>query len=98
MVLGDRRYSRAVTVWSGCMRAKGYRYSSPAQAASMDSQPTRAAVAEARCANSTGLTRVADNLSHDFATRVSREFRSSLEAEWRLERNALARAHRVLRS
>lgn len=98
MVLNDRRYSSAVSMWSSCMRAKGYRYSSPAQAASRWSQQIPAAVAEAQCAGNTGLTRVADRLSQVFAARVSHEFRSSLEAEWRLERSALPRARRVLRT
>jgi hypothetical protein len=97
-VLGDPRYGSAVSMWSSCMRAKGYRYSSPAQAASMASQQTRAAVAEAQCAGSTGLTKVVDALDREYAARVSREYRSSLEAEWRLERNALPRARQVLRT
>jgi hypothetical protein len=99
MVFGDRRYISAVSVWSACMQAKGYRYSSPAQAAaSAGGQPTLAAVAEAQCAGSTCLARVAARLSREFEARVSRDFRSSLQAEWRLERSALPRARQILRS
>ncbi|HEY1919774.1 MAG TPA: hypothetical protein VGH27_29735 [Streptosporangiaceae bacterium] len=99
MVFSDRRYNHAVSVWSACMQAKGYRYSNPAQApAGTRSQQIRAAVAEAQCAGSTGLTTVAGNLSHEYAARVSQEFRSALEAEWRLEQRALPWARQVLRS
>jgi hypothetical protein len=98
MVLDDLRYASAVPVWSSCMRAKGYRYSNPAQAASMANQQTQVAVAEAQCAGSTGLTRIVDSLDREYAARVSRDYRSSLEAEWRLERNALPQARQVLRT
>jgi hypothetical protein len=107
MVLSSRQYISAVSVWSGCMRQRGYRYASPADASaafrnstSPQSQLTaiRAAVAEALCADSTGLTRVATHLNQQFAAQVTRKFHSSLNAEWRLERRALPRARRVLRS
>jgi len=107
MILGDHRYQRAVAWWSDCMRAKGYRYSSPEQAAAAfqrpaSSRPSRAelavAVAEAVCADQTGLAGVASFLSKEFSAKVKRKYQSSLHAEWRLERNALPRARRLLRS
>jgi hypothetical protein len=107
MVLSSRQYISAVSVWSVCMRQRGYRHSSPAEAAaasgnqkSPQSQPAeiKAAVTEVLCADSTGLTEVASHLNRDFAAKVTRKFHSSLDAEWRLERSALPRARRVLRS
>jgi hypothetical protein len=107
MILADRRYQRAVGWWSGCMRAKGYRYSSPGLAAaafqrSASSRLSRAevavAVAEAVCANQTRLTSVLSSLSKEFSAKVKRKYQSSLNAEWRLERNALPRARRLLGS
>jgi hypothetical protein len=107
MVLGSRPYSSAVLVWSACMREQGYRYSSPAEAASefgaqTSSRPQRAeitaAVAEVQCAYGTGLIRVANHLDGEFKAHVMGTFRSNLDAEWRLERNALPRARRIVRS
>jgi hypothetical protein len=107
MVLSSRQYISAVSVWSVCMREKGYRYSSPAEAAtgsgtqkSPQSQAaeTAAAVAEVRCADSTGLIEVANHLNQEFEAKVTRRFQSYLNAEWRLEQNALPRARRALRS
>jgi hypothetical protein len=107
MVTGSRQYISAVSVWSACMREKGYRYSSPAEAASASgdrtSLPPRpaeitAALAEVHCAYSTGLIAVANRLDREFKANVMSTFRSYLNAEWRLERNALPRARRIVRS
>ena len=107
MILQDRWYQSAVRWWSGCMRAKGYWYSSPGQAAAAfqrppSSRPDRAevavAVAEAVCANQTELTAVVRSLSREFSAKVDRKYQSSLNAEWRLERSALPRARRLLGS
>jgi hypothetical protein len=107
MISEDRRYQRAVAWWSGCMRAKGYRYSSPGQASAAfqrpaSSRPSRAevaaAVAEAVCANQTRLIAVVSSLSREFSSIVNRKYQSSLNTEWRLERNALPRARRLLGS
>jgi hypothetical protein len=105
MILGDRRYQRAVAWWSDCMRAKGYRYSSPEQAAAAfqrpaSSRPSRAevtvAVAEAVCADQTRLADAASFLTKEFSAKVKHKYQSSLNAEWRLERSALPRARRLL--
>jgi hypothetical protein len=107
MVLSSRQYVSAVSVWSVCMREKGYRYSSPAAAASAFGAQTSpqpqaaeitAAVAEVQCAYGTGLIRVANRLDGEFKAHVMGTFRSYLDAEWRLERNALPRARRIVRS
>jgi hypothetical protein len=89
------------------MRAKGYQYSSPGQAPAAFQRPAAArpsraevaaAVAEAVCANQTRLTSVLSSLSKEFSAKVNRKYQSSLNAEWRLERNALPRARRLLGS
>jgi hypothetical protein len=107
MVLGSPQYISAVSVWSACMREKGYRYSNPAEAASASGaqasphpQPAEiaAAVAEVQCAYSTGLIRTANRLDREFKANVMHTFSSYLDAEWRLERNALPRARRIVRS
>lgn len=107
MVMGSRQYTSAVSAWSACMRKKGYRYSSPAEAASASGTQTSpqlrpaeitAAVAEVQCAYSTGLIGVANHLDREFKANVTGRFRSYLDAEWRLERNALPRAQRIVRS
>ncbi len=107
MILGDTRYQRAVAWWSDCMQAKGYRYSSPEQAATafqrpFSSRPSReevaVAVAEANCANQTRLAGVASFLTKEFSAKVNSKYQSSLNTEWRLERNALPRARRLLGS
>jgi hypothetical protein len=103
----DRQYQRAVEWWSGCMRAKGYPYSSPTQAAAAfprppSSPPSKAevavAVVEATCANQTRLTSVLSSVSKEFSATVDSKYESYLHAEWRLERNALPRARRLLGS
>jgi hypothetical protein len=107
MILGNTRYHRAVASWSDCMRAEGYRYSSPEQAATAfqrpaSSRPSKAevavAVAEAICANQTRLAGVVSFLTKEFSAKVNSKYQSSLNAEWRLERNALPRARRLLGS
>jgi hypothetical protein len=107
MVLGDTRYLKAVAWWSDCMRARGYRYSSPEQAATAferpaSSRPSRAevavAVAEAMCANQTPLAGVTSVLTKEFSAKADGKYQSSLNTEWRLERNALPRARRLLGS
>jgi hypothetical protein len=107
MVMGSRQYISAVSVWSACIREKGYRYSSPAEAASASGDRTSpqpqpaeiaAALAEVHCAYSTGFITVANRLDREFQANVMGTFRSYLGAEWRLERNALPRARRIVRS
>jgi hypothetical protein len=107
MVEEDNKYQRAVAQWSQCMRRKGYRYSSPGQAAaafprSTLSRPSGAevavAVAEATCGGRTGLSAVVSSLSREFSAQVEHKYQSSLSTEWRLERNAVARARHLLDS
>lgn len=102
-VLKDPRYLRAVTQWARCMRATGYPYSSPAAAAaafreSSKSRPRqagiRAAVAEANCANSTGLAATARRLDTTYADVLGKKYRQEVEAcgQLRLDAVPIARA------
>jgi hypothetical protein len=107
MVVNDHQYQRSVASWSRCMQAKGHPYSSPGQAAGafrrpISAHPSRAetlvAVAEAVCANSTGLTEITRLLNRAFISEVDHKYQYSLQAEWSLERNALPMAKRVFGS
>jgi hypothetical protein len=107
MVVSSPAYEQKIFAWSGCMRAKGHKFSSPGQAASTFNRLSStapsyrevlAAVAEAVCANSTGLTRVANHLNQVFTTEVDQRYRSALQTEWRLQQDALPRARSVLSS
>lgn len=81
MVLEDARYRQSVSGWSECMAAKGYAYANPGQAAAAFRRPAsarpgrleiRAAVAEVRCADSTGLATVTSRLNRVFSAAVAR--------------------------
>jgi hypothetical protein len=107
MVLNNSKYQLRIAAWSGCMRASGYRYSDPTQAAAAFRRPSsvrpsalevRVGVAEAKCADTTGLTALTDDLDRAFSAEVDHKYESLLAADWRLQRHALTKIRRLLSS
>lgn len=106
-VLNDPRYLGAVTQWARCMRASGYSYSSPAGAAAAFREPSnprfrqagiRAAVAEAKCANSTVLAATARRLATSYADILGKKYRQEVDVYRRLRLDAVPVARAVARS
>lgn len=102
-VQNDGSYQHAVTGWARCMRAGGYRYSTPslAAAAFQDASTARlrqagihAAVAEAECADSTGLAATANHLVTYYAAAANKKYREEITdyKQMRLDAVPVARA------
>lgn len=103
-VNGDPRFAEAVKPWAACMRKAGHPYPSPARLRAQLPAPehplprteeVRLAVAEARCAISSGLARTADELDRQYADKLRRQHRSAVETRLRLQHAALPRARAV---
>jgi hypothetical protein len=100
-VLTDPAYIRAVAPWATCMRAAGHPAVDPADArakglAAAPSIEIATAVAEARCARSTGLAHVAAELDARYTAAVHSHYRDDLNTQERLRRAALPRARTVV--
>ncbi|MEV5431954.1 hypothetical protein [Streptomyces sp. NPDC052701] len=106
-VPADPAFARAVEPWARCMRAAGHPYASPAhlrrdalpgpgEPALPRGQEIRLAVAEARCATTTGLARTARELDRTHALRLRHQYRSELNVAQRLRLGALPRAGEVI--
>jgi hypothetical protein len=88
------------------MLAAGYPYSSPATAASKfresakpkaSRQEIETAVAEANCANSTGMAEIVRQLDKSYAAALRTKNRSYVETDERLASDALPRARAIIR-
>lgn len=103
-VNGDPRFAEAVKPWAACMRKAGHPYPSPARLRAQLPPPehplprteeVRIAVAEARCAISSGLARTADELDRQYADKLRRQHRTAVGTRLRLQHAALPRARAV---
>jgi hypothetical protein len=108
-VLADPRFARAVRPWAACMAGAGLVYASPAELRAKALPAGRAtplprqreirlAVAEARCAISSGLAAKARYLDRGHTARLERQYRSELDTAHRLQLAALLRAGQVIRA
>ncbi len=109
-VLTDRRYLSAQAAWAGCMRAAGQPYRTPtdirdrlgelagraASPAAEQSAEIKVAVAEAGCAQRTGLGRVAAAVDRELRDALSPTDRALLQAYRRLQQAALPQAQAAL--
>ncbi|WP_306215882.1 hypothetical protein [Actinoplanes sp. RD1] len=107
LVTADARFTAAVRRWAACMHRGGHPYDSPAalHAAFADAEQrlprpdeTELAVAEARCAGTSGLSAVSRELDSRYQDVLSEQTRSDLEARRRLQSRALPRAREIVRS
>jgi hypothetical protein len=101
LVISDPAFTAGVTAWSACMRQRGHRVDSPADAHRLFADPATApsrakeiamAVDEARCAASTGLADTAEQLDARYVAMQRNRYRSELLERERLQRAALPRA------
>ena len=104
-VLNDARFTAKVRAWAVCMRAAGHPYASPsdlrkhtaAQKPALSAAQERTlAVAEARCAGTSGLARTADALDEKYMGQLRRSHWTLAVAERRLRLAALPRARAIL--
>ncbi|MCX5205862.1 hypothetical protein OG897_31080 [Streptomyces sp. NBC_00237] len=103
-VLADPGYAQAARVWSACMRKAGHSYADPARlrAAVETLQPlpkareVAMALAEARCARSSGLAATAAELDREHAARLRQGREPEADAQRRLQLTALPRARSVV--
>ena len=103
-VVSDPRFTEAVTRWSTCLRGDGYTYGDPdeirAELHDPDKSRTpaewgRLAVAEATCADSTGLAATARVLDLEYARRLRDRYPDETTTTLRLQLAALPRARSV---
>ncbi|MFC8425504.1 hypothetical protein ACFUN7_32465 [Streptomyces sp. NPDC057236] len=100
-VVADPAYTRAVDRWSICMRGRGLAYPDPAAARArfLDgsagaswAEERRTALAETKCAASSGLTSTAARLSSRYGDALRAEHSEVFRERDRLAREALPRA------
>lgn len=102
LVVGDRRFRRAVSRWSRCMRRSGHPARNPpaARASALAAGDRRieiaTAVAEATCAQRTGLAATARALDRSYRRAVRARWRPVLAARARMVRAAIPRARAVI--
>ncbi|WP_326883909.1 hypothetical protein [Actinocrinis sp.] len=98
-------FQQALPRWSACMRGRGLTAASPAQSRSQrlashepnaEQLDVRAAVAEAQCAQSTGLATLADHLDATYAATVYQQFKAQFDTMYALQVAALPRARSVV--
>jgi hypothetical protein len=108
-VVDDPRYVGALSAWSSCMAAGGHPARDPENlragwAGRVDGlsaedsrrQERELAVAEARCAQRTGLVRTARDLERGYADQVHAAHRDAIDTLRALERGALPKAREVV--
>ncbi|WP_147312428.1 hypothetical protein [Thermomonospora umbrina] len=102
-VLGDPRYGAAVRPWASCMERRGHPFATPARArtetlrtAPRHAEEVEVAVAEASCAEVTGLASRARSLEAEHAHIVTTPYRAEVVALRRLRLEALPRARGVV--
>ncbi|MET8546596.1 hypothetical protein ABZW03_39185 [Kitasatospora sp. NPDC004799] len=104
-VTADQELTAPTRAWADCMRAAGHDYADPA--ALRAAQPPRGqawpreqeitlAVAEAGCAESSGLAAVVRRLDRTYDAELRRRYRSDVETWQRLRLAALPRARSVV--
>ncbi|MEV6965217.1 hypothetical protein AB0M47_08875 [Hamadaea sp. NPDC051192] len=103
-VVADPAYTAGVHTWVDCMSAAGLQVASPAETArqyASGTDPTpdqvRAAVAEATCAQQTGLAALARQLDAAYRARMSTPDLRQLDEYRRLAQDAIPRAQAVLK-
>lgn len=109
LVRQDRRYQTAVAAWSRCVGRDGYQADSPQRlrdvvsAQTADLAPAQAhqaevaaAVAEATCASTTGLSQNIRAMERSYRPRVQRRFADEQAALSSYEQRAVPVARRVL--
>ncbi|GII75414.1 hypothetical protein Sru01_03960 [Sphaerisporangium rufum] len=100
-VLADTGFAESVKNWSTCMGAKGFRFPDPYEARAAFTKPdkpaaraeeVRTAVAEARCASSSGLSDTIRRLDRQYGERLRGAYSGEVNTRLRLELAALGRA------
>lgn len=98
----DRRFAKAVTNWSRCMRRAGHQYQNPDQLReTLDrghlgkTWEVRLAVAEARCARSSALGKTARELDRYYGDQVREQYREEIATQRRLQLAALPLAREI---
>ncbi|MFI0977624.1 hypothetical protein ACH4SP_11410 [Streptomyces sp. NPDC021093] len=103
-VLADPAYAEAARAWSACMRKAGHSYADPArlraavgtQRSLPKAREVAMALAEARCARSSGLAATAAELDREHAARLRQGREAEADAQRRLQLTALPRARSVV--
>lgn len=99
-VLKDPRFKRAVRPWARCMRNAGHAYDSPTELRTRlgsrpEEQKVRLAVAEAKCARSSGLAETAKALDRKHNRKLRQQHRTEVNTALRLQLAAIPRARSV---
>lgn len=106
-VVGDARFEVSVSRWARCMRIMHEAYANPMAAMQAFASPAgrgsrdaeiKAAVAEARCAGSSGLAALARKLNDHYRSLVMRKYQADIAAYRRLTLTAVSRARTLMRS
>ncbi|WP_223243737.1 hypothetical protein [Streptomyces sp. CBMA156] len=104
-VTADRELAGPTRGWAACMRAAGHDYADPAALRAAQpprsqawprEQETALAVAEAECAESSGLAVTAGRLDRKYDAELRQQYRSDAETWQRLRLAALPRARSVV--
>ncbi|WP_215453338.1 hypothetical protein [Streptomyces sp. ATCC 21386] len=107
-VSADSEFKAAVKKWSTCMRDRGLGYTDPYQARAAftrssaphteahQRQEVRTAVAEAQCADTSGLTATARSLDRRYDTRLRERYQDAVRDRLRLAHAALPRARALV--
>ncbi|WP_081235574.1 hypothetical protein [Streptomyces viridosporus] len=107
MTAGDADFAKSVKDWSTCMHARGLPYETPQEARAAFLNPDRrisrereirAAVTEARCAASSGLSRTIHRLDEQYGKRLRHQYENEVQTRLRMENEALPRARAAVRS
>ncbi|MFB7650424.1 MULTISPECIES: hypothetical protein [unclassified Streptomyces] len=105
-VIADPRFTEAVKSWASCMRAVGHRYSSPIELRATFSPANKSlprskeislAVAEAKCAISSGLARTASERDAHYAEKLQEQHQSHIEIQRKLQLSALPHARSIVK-
>ncbi|TXS35326.1 hypothetical protein EAO77_37040 [Streptomyces sp. t39] len=106
-VVADPAYAEPLRAWSLCMRRAGHPYATPAAARAAAAGPKRAlprdreialALAEAACAESSGLGATARRLDARHGAALRDAYRADVGTRDRLRAKALIRARQILRA
>ncbi|MFI6279691.1 hypothetical protein [Streptomyces sp. NPDC050988] len=107
-VADDSEFKAAVKKWSTCMQGRGLRYTDPYQARAAftrssapdtdarQRQEVRTAVAEAQCADTSGLTATARSLDRRYDARLRKRYQDAVRDRLRLAHAALPRTRALL--
>ncbi|MFH9727844.1 hypothetical protein ACH4M4_33490 [Streptomyces sp. NPDC017254] len=104
-VVADTGYRKSLGVWRRCMGRAGHAFATPAAARAAALSPVRPlpkdreiglALAEARCAGESALSRTARRLDVHHGGLLAEEYRADVETRDRLRAAALPRARRIL--